>query len=377
MVRLRFMVHVALCAIADALTIKTQVVDKLLYQSPGDSRSIEDYVGDVLFILDPEDDVPQRGDAHGGGAVVTDLALMSIDIGTISDVSDTAGTSTSLTCLVFMLVAIVAIPAAYVLLCTNIAWGPEQSSDRGRKDDGNAYRAGGERLNRASYQSSDGQLSETAKNFNVEESPRGQPVASRAVSPLLLLPLCPQLVVPERSKLRCAVPKSPFCSRQDTTVTISSIPGLGSNPLFQARLAEGESLASDECGIHLESLGSAEKLAFVCTAELWDTSRTFPPKLAIMRVGRLPYATMQKTQYGDYVIACGLGTLVTFSGDYLAYDIQIINGHNQTIAQVVSNACACEYEVIVNPNIDAGLIILGLLAIDKTERNPVSDSSYW
>jgi len=92
------------------------------------------------------------------------------------------------------------------------------------------------------------------------------------------------------------------------------------------------------------------------------------PKIPILRPDRLQFATMKKSQRGDYNVMCGLGTLASFSGDFLANEVQVVSGQGRMMAQA-HHGTDGHFEVTTSPSIDAGLIILGLLAIAKCEQS--------
>lgn len=188
-------------------------------------------------------------------------------------------------------------------------------------------------------------------------------VDEQARMPLSLVPLCPQLMVPDTSNLRVLVPDVAHCKRQDTILNITSVPALGVRPLFRARIAEN----GPSPGIYLETLDGEQHFAFVSTEEVWDNTAGATPKMAILRPDRLQFATMKKNQRGDYNVMCGLGTLASFSGDFLANEVQVVSGQGRMMAQAHQGTDG-HFEVTTSPSIDAGLIIIGLLAIAKCEK---------
>lgn len=184
-----------------------------------------------------------------------------------------------------------------------------------------------------------------------------------------LVPLCPQLMVPTSSYLRVVVPELACRRRQDTFINICSVPSLGGSPLFRARVSECEPAACGARGVYLETLEGDQQFAWVSTEELWSSpgKPSWSPKLTIMRPDGLQFATMKKNNRGDYVIMCGLGILAVFSGDFQAHEAHVVSSQGRLMAQIQRGRQGC-YEVTTSPDIDAGLIILGLLAIDKCER---------
>jgi hypothetical protein len=189
----------------------------------------------------------------------------------------------------------------------------------------------------------------------------------RVQSSLPLAPLCPQLVVPDTSNLRVVLPELACRMKQDLVLSVCSVPMLGGRPLFRARIAEC-SAADDGCGVYLETLCGEHHFAFASTSELWTAPSTASPTLPILRPNGLQFATMRKTHAGDYSVNCGLGTLAVFSGDFSAHEAQVTSGQGQVMAQVRKGVDG-GYEVTTSPSIDAGMIILGLLLIDKCETD--------
>mmetsp|Transcript_3691 Transcript_3691/g.9351 ORF Transcript_3691/g.9351 Transcript_3691/m.9351 type:complete len:376 (-) Transcript_3691:173-1300(-) len=187
-------------------------------------------------------------------------------------------------------------------------------------------------------------------------------------SPLPLAPLCPQLVVPATSNLRVLLPELACRIRQDAVLNVCSVPALGGRPLFRARIAECAPTPDDGCGVFLETLCGEHHFAFASTSELWDGPSTASPIVPILRSNGLQFATLQKSHTGDYNVMCGLGILAVFSGDFLAHEAQVTSGQGQVMAQVRSGPDG-GYEVTTSPNIDSGMIILGLLLIDKCEMS--------
>lgn len=183
------------------------------------------------------------------------------------------------------------------------------------------------------------------------------------------MPLCPQLVVPDMSKLQCIIPDTVCRRRQTAVLRVRSHPDLGGREILQARLSEDDSrLAAGTCCICIEALGGNEEFARISTQELWTGTSGGALRFNISKPGGLKYATLLKNEH-DYSIMCGLGKMVVFSGDYPGHKIQACNGQGQPMARVNPVGDGV-YEVIVYPQLDAGLILLGLLAIDKAEKLP-------
>jgi len=194
-------------------------------------------------------------------------------------------------------------------------------------------------------------------------------------SPLELTPLCPQLKVPDTSKLRVVLPKRACRKRQDAVLHVCSAPQLGGRPLLRARLAECEPTAREACGIYLEALSGDRWHAFLATGDLWaEPAGATPPKLFILRPDGRQFATVEKRPGGDYAILCKLGVLATFSRDLAAHQTRVFSSQGWLMAQTEQGGEG-SHEVTAFPGSDAGLVILGLLAIDKCEEHPSRDAA--
>jgi hypothetical protein len=186
--------------------------------------------------------------------------------------------------------------------------------------------------------------------------------------------LCPQLVVPEDCTLQCALPRVVCRRRQNLIVSVSSLVLPSETVPLQARLAEGDSLGFLGAGIKLEVLGGEEELAFLSTEDVWASKGARQPEMEITRVSGAKYATIKKTDPSTYVMARGAATLMVFSGRFSKHELQVCCASGQTVARVSPGSTEGMYEVVVYTNTDAGLIILGLLGIDKVEIEPTLGS---
>lgn len=175
------------------------------------------------------------------------------------------------------------------------------------------------------------------------------------------LPLCPLLVVPDGTRLGCVVQNDVCRMKQELSFDICAVPGRGGAPLFRARVSE---LSNEGPAIYVETLGGRDQLAYLSTEDLWRNAAS--PVLGISRPWGLPYGTMQKGENGEYVVVRGQSPLLTFAGDYLSHSIQVMVPSGHTIATTLQTSPE-EYQVHMQARTDAGLVILGLLAIDKCE----------
>jgi len=175
------------------------------------------------------------------------------------------------------------------------------------------------------------------------------------------LPLCPLLVVPDGTRLGCVVQNDVCRMKQELSFDVSAVPARGGAPLFRARVSE---LSAEGPAIYVETLGGRDQLAYLSTEDLWRNASL--PVLGISRPWGLPYGTMQKGANGEYVVVRGQSPLLTFVGDYLSHSIQVMVPSGHTIATTLQTSPE-EYQVHMQARTDAGLVILGLLAIDKCE----------
>ncbi|CAK0821034.1 unnamed protein product [Prorocentrum cordatum] len=180
--------------------------------------------------------------------------------------------------------------------------------------------------------------------------------------------LCAELVVPDGCTLHCGVPEAVCHKRQNTVVSVHSLTVPGGTSLFQARLAECDLADVSGVGIHLETLGGGKKFAFLSTQAIWAAPRDRHCEMEIVKASGAKFATIMKTKSGVYTIARGADTLIVFRGNFAKHDVQVYSSLGQRVAKVGPGDGM--YEVVVYTSVDAGLVILGLLAIDKMEIMP-------
>ncbi|CAK0888578.1 unnamed protein product [Prorocentrum cordatum] len=124
-------------------------------------------------------------------------------------------------------------------------------------------------------------------------------------------------------------------------------------------------------------LGGEEEFAFLSTEDVWAAKGARHPEMEITKasstaadgtkVSGAKYATMRKTDASTYIMTRGTGTLMVFSGRLAKHELHVCCATGQTVAKASPGNTEGMYEVVVYTNTDAGLIILGLLAIDKCE----------
>jgi len=175
--------------------------------------------------------------------------------------------------------------------------------------------------------------------------------------------LCPLLQVPENTRLNCIVENDMCKRRQDMAFNVR---GVGGAHLFQVRVAE---LGSNTPGIFVETLGGEALLAFLSTEEIWHgVSR---PTLSIFWPSGVHYGTMQKSEEGEYIVQQNGAVMLVYAGDFASHSVRIKNGAGRTVG-TISQDSQEEYQVVVHTLNDAGLVILGALAIDKCEMEAAS-----
>jgi hypothetical protein len=188
--------------------------------------------------------------------------------------------------------------------------------------------------------------------------------------------LCPSLVVPSGTEFVFAVQEVVTPERQEISFNIVDLKG---TPLSRVILSESRSATQPK--IMLQTMANAP-LASVDTLE-WHQGTTEP--LSICRANGALFGRIQKEpSSGRYVIRHRAGRkLLTFHGDFHEKAINVmscITGQLVGASEkcVVDFNSASHYQVRVAPSTDAGLVICGLLAIDKLEGSrstPISTRS--
>lgn len=189
--------------------------------------------------------------------------------------------------------------------------------------------------------------------------------ASAEETPLLTAALlCPVLQVPESTRLNCIVENDMCRRRQEMAFNVRGVSGAH---LFQVRVAETTSKATP--GILLEKLGGEELLAFLSTEEVWQGVAR--PNLNIFWPNGVHYGTMQKSEEGEYIVQQNGSVVLVYAGDFASHSVKIKSGAGRTVGSISQDSPE-EYQVMVHTLNDAGLILLGALAIDKCEMEPAS-----
>lgn len=173
--------------------------------------------------------------------------------------------------------------------------------------------------------------------------------------------LCPLLVVPDKTRLACLVQSDVCTQPQQLTFDILGLRSRGGAPLFRIQIAE---IDTDNPQVSLNTLDRNQMLAFMCTGEAF--SGVEHPCISIYRSSGELFGTLQKRQEKEYRLTCGDDVLMYFTGNFIEHNIEVRN-ELQQVAATVDAASLDEYEAHVHAKMDAGLVILGLIAIDKCE----------
>lgn len=192
----------------------------------------------------------------------------------------------------------------------------------------------------------------------------GQEVPSRGERQVE--PLCPCLIVPDGMEFVFAVPEALTAGRQQTTFSIVDLTG---QPLSFVAVSESAG-GWPSSGIYLQMLDKT-LLAWVSTKLLHDVG-SLP---YISRANGEAYASFfaEEGQRGrSYILKDGSGNLLyNFLGDFREKSIKVVDRSGQLVCTSERSLfhfdMAPHYQVRVGPLTDAGLILCGLLAIDKIE----------
>lgn len=189
----------------------------------------------------------------------------------------------------------------------------------------------------------------------------GKTVAGRKVpSRMTAFTLCESLVVPETKRLVCDIPNQVRSHKQDVQFNITSKASRGAMPLVRVQIME---TAANLSIILLQQSKADDSIASASTAELH--SGALNPVLNILRPSGTYYAACQK-KGRDYVISRTSKTLLTFQGDFRNHNVNVLNSDNECIS-VVQQLSPASYQVQVEESVDASLVLMGLLCIDKCE----------
>ncbi|CAE8720107.1 unnamed protein product, partial [Polarella glacialis] len=176
--------------------------------------------------------------------------------------------------------------------------------------------------------------------------------------------LCPSLVVPDGMEFVFAVREVLTSARKQLSFSVVDLSG---QPLSHVIINEFGS----KCGIHLQMLDSTP-LSWVRTSDLFDRPRGCP---TICRASGEVFGTLVKegsAQGGTYFIRGKSGQrLLSFEGNFREKKVDVIDCSGQLVG--ACERCAMDfdasphYQVRVAPQTDAGLVLCGLLAIEKMQ----------
>jgi len=182
------------------------------------------------------------------------------------------------------------------------------------------------------------------------------------------------LIVPKAKRFECTVSKG-FCqARQNETCDVKSSPQRGSRPVFKVLAVEGKEtnpriLIEGHHNFH----DGGQPLAYVQTAPLYEAagnSRVEPPKLNFYN-GKGEYFGCLQQRGQNYEMHRGPKRLMIFSGDFEAHDVKVAQVDGTLLGRATPMPLLPEcYQVVIASGVDAGAVILGLLAIDKCEIPP-------
>lgn len=190
--------------------------------------------------------------------------------------------------------------------------------------------------------------------------------------------LCAAVVVPPGKRLVCLVERRLLRAKQDVEFTITSSASRGRASLMRARALELQASAPE---LRLEQL-NGELLGSVSTAPLWelgpDDSAGEVPLGFCNASGELLCILQKRTAARggptyELISASSKALVFRFSGDFQLPSIQVDRGPGKPVATVEPSGEAeggSAYQVTLEASVDAGLVLLGLLAIEKCEVRP-------
>lgn len=177
-------------------------------------------------------------------------------------------------------------------------------------------------------------------------------------------PLCPDLVVPSGMELVFAVREVLNKERQKLSFSIVDLQGQALSHVIVNECGQ-------DCVIQLQMLDQ-RPLAMVRTKQVHECSGGLPE---ICRPSGEVFCSVTKIEPvpgGRYVLRGMSGQrLLAFNGDFREKAINVVNSSGRLVSDtercIVHFDNAPHYQVRVAPGVDAGLVLCGLLAIDKLE----------
>jgi len=246
-------------------------------------------------------------------------------------------------------------------------------------------------------------------------------IQNRAFQDRFLAPLCQGLVVQGKEPLVCRVDCKFWHDRQQVSFLIADTEGAG------VAVACADEISAARGLIYLESLDGAQMLACAATDGIYGDNvlapalpvfqgqappvppsvptATLPPPeavrtgssradLAKQRQQQLlqtqlqqasagSYGVLQRTKRDEYTLTRMDKDFVTFRAGpagFRGHSIDVLSGRGRKVASAVpihegemdeqGEIFHPRYQVSISPWVDSGLVLLGLLAIDKCERPP-------
>jgi hypothetical protein len=177
--------------------------------------------------------------------------------------------------------------------------------------------------------------------------------------------LCPSLVVPSGMEFVFAVREDLTTTRQELNFNIVDLKGA---PLSRIVVSEKGDVNAAGCGIFLQTL-TRMPLAMVDMKAVHEKQSKSP---FICRPNGEVFGQIKYDESGKYLLKnkAGKGLLI-FHGDFSEKAVNVMNTVGKLVCAtercVVDFDSSPHYQVRIAPYVDAGLVICGLLCIDKLE----------
>lgn len=177
--------------------------------------------------------------------------------------------------------------------------------------------------------------------------------------------LCPSLVVPSGMEFVFAVREDLDPTRQELNFNIVDLKGA---PLSRVVVSERGDVNTAGCGIFLQTL-TRMPLAMVDMKSVHESQSKSP---LICRPNGEVFGQLKYDESGKYQLKnkAGKGLLI-FHGDFSEKAVNVMNTVGKLVCAtercVVDFDTSPHYQVRIAPYVDAGLVICGLLCIDKLE----------
>jgi len=191
--------------------------------------------------------------------------------------------------------------------------------------------------------------------------------------------LCDSLVVPAGKRLVCRVECRLHRERQNLEFDITSSPSRGQKPLLQVQAAETTAWHASRPRVFIagpEYHKEGGPLAILSTEDLYKAHLSNEERrLSVLGCSGIFFGTIRKSG-SDYLLIRDDSSFITFAGRFREHDVRVL--HGDRVVAIVEAVDAGSYQVSIESGVDAGLVLLGLLAIDKCEQPPVeldSDST--